>query len=265
MLISVIIPTFNDGPYIFQCVKSIVGQTYKNIEIIVVVDGSTDDTEDILKRIRDPRLKIIVNRKNLGRAASRNIAIEESRGELIGLQDADDYSSPQRFEKQLKFMLEKPEADVVSCQAYFIDNGNIKKGFRTSTNPTIIKFKTKFGTTPVIHAASLFKKELFIKYGAYDSRLLRAQDYELFRRFINNGVKIYSLKEYLYYYRIRTERGGEQSLDHYHWYAYYVSKKKERGYKSIMTYDDWVKNKEYRRYAFLQAYKKIRLRLKQCL
>ena len=99
-LVSVVIPLYNCEKYILQSVQSILDQTYKRIELIIIDDGSTDSSLKIVKNIKDKRVRIIT-KQNGGLAQARNSGISEARGELIGFLDADDYWHPSKIERHL--------------------------------------------------------------------------------------------------------------------------------------------------------------------
>lgn len=105
-LVSVIMPSFNTEKYIKYAIDSVLGQTYKNIELIIVDDCSTDNSVDVIKKYDDPKIKLIVNECNKGAAFSRNIALIESKGEWIAFLDSDDIWEPKKLEEQIKFMMD---------------------------------------------------------------------------------------------------------------------------------------------------------------
>ena len=103
-LVSVIMPSWNTGKYIMESVNSVLQQTYRKLELIIVDDASTDNTLEVLKAVDDDRVKILVNEKNSGAAISRNRAMREARGEWVAFLDSDDLWQPTKLEKQLEFM-----------------------------------------------------------------------------------------------------------------------------------------------------------------
>ena len=111
-MISVIIPTYNREKLIMPAIDSVLKQTYQDIELIVVDDGSTDRTVELLKTIKDPRFYFVQTERNSGAPAARNIGIKQSKGEYIAFHDSDDIWMPHKLEKQLKFLKEN-DADVV--------------------------------------------------------------------------------------------------------------------------------------------------------
>ena len=122
--ISVIVPVYNTEEYIEKCINSITGQTYKNLEIIVVNDGSTDNSLNILKSLqsKDSRIRII-NQENKGVSAARNTGLDNTTGEYIAFVDSDDYLEKNMYEKMLKYMGESG-ADLVSARAFIIERSN---------------------------------------------------------------------------------------------------------------------------------------------
>ena len=105
--VSVIIPMHNSSKYILECLDSVINQTYKELEILLIDDKSSDKTIRKIKSIKDKRIKIIKLNKNMGAATARNKGIEVSTGEYICFLDSDDYWKLDKIEKQVKFMKEK--------------------------------------------------------------------------------------------------------------------------------------------------------------
>lgn len=139
--VSFIMPIYNAEKYVQQAIESVLNQTYKNFELILVDDISTDSTMECLKKYKDERIRILHNDKNAGIAYSRNRGMDAATGEYIALMDDDDISMPERLEKQVMFLEEHPEIDFVGGKYQLIDkNGNIlyeeKKAYK---NPLYIK------------------------------------------------------------------------------------------------------------------------------
>ena len=104
-LVSIIMPSYNTAPYIEETIKSVLKQTYTNWELIIVDDCSTDNTDEILSKISDPRIRLFKNEKNSGAAVSRNKALREAKGQWIAFLDSDDLWMPRKLEKQIAFMI----------------------------------------------------------------------------------------------------------------------------------------------------------------
>lgn len=103
-LVSVIMPSCNTGRFIEESIQSVINQTYKNWELLIVDDCSTDDTDEVVKRFNDNRIKYIKNEKNRGAAITRNRAIQEANGEWVAFLDSDDLWLPKKLDHQIKFM-----------------------------------------------------------------------------------------------------------------------------------------------------------------
>jgi Glycosyltransferases involved in cell wall biogenesis len=111
--ISVVMPAYNAEQYISEAIESILRQTFKDFEYIVIDDGSTDNTVAVLNSFKDKRLKVIRNEKNLNQSKCRNIGIREAEGEYCAFMDADDVSFQDRLQKQFDFLEGNPEVGIV--------------------------------------------------------------------------------------------------------------------------------------------------------
>jgi glycosyltransferase involved in cell wall biosynthesis len=144
--VTVLLPSYNGEKFISEALKSISDQTFSDLEILVINDGSIDGTLDILNKAKEPRLRIINNEKNLGLVASLNIGIDNALGEYIARMDQDDIALPERLEKQVKFM--DSHNDVAACGTWVKTFGKID-GFinKTLTDPEDIKANLLFYTS----------------------------------------------------------------------------------------------------------------------
>ena len=124
-LISIIMSVYNGENFVEKCIDSITKQTFKNFEFLILDDGSTDNTYELLKKkkFNDDRIKIFRNENNLGLTKSLNKLIKKSKGNIIARQDADDLSNPKRFEKQIDY-IEKYNLDFCTTRAKIINKNN---------------------------------------------------------------------------------------------------------------------------------------------
>jgi len=202
-LISVIMPCYNSEKYIEQAIESILNQTYKNIELIVVDDCSTDNSFELAKGYskRDQRVKCFKNKDNIGATKTLNRLIEKSRGQYIARMDPDDISFEDRIEKQYRLLI-KQNYDVLGTNIIFIDSsGNRKSKRRYSKNiGSVIKLEN-----PLAHPTVLMKKNNLVIYGGYDEKFVTSQDYDLWLRLWSHGCKIGIVDEYCLYYRIHED------------------------------------------------------------
>ena len=192
--ISVIMSVYNDQDNISNSIKSILGQTYKDFEFLIVDDCSTDNTyEEIKKFTTDPRIKLYKNSKNIGLTKSLNFLIEKSSGKYIFRQDSDDVSLSQRFEEQLN-VLEREIYQACTSRAINMQNNKTIPGL-SSWVPKKISIKYK---NPYIHGTLAIQKSLLNYIGNYDEDYLYAQDFKLFLDLIKKNKKIFEIKKPLY-------------------------------------------------------------------
>ncbi len=124
--VSVIMSVYNGDKYLREAIESILNQTFTDFEFIIVNDGSTDNSLEIIESYDDERIKTINNKKNIGLTKSLNKALKFAKGKYIARQDADDVSLPNRFEKQVEYLDSHPEVALVGTSVYLIDeNGKI--------------------------------------------------------------------------------------------------------------------------------------------
>jgi len=192
-LVSVLLPVFNDEKNIENSVYSILNQSYQNLELLVIDDGSTDKTLSILKNIKSKKLKLFVNSENYGLTKSLNKLILESEGELIARQDSDDISKLMRIEKQVNFLTNN-NLDAVGSRA-IIKNRNKKIPYISYYLPIRILALYK---NPLIHGTLLIKKSVLKSVNNYDEDYKFAQDYKLLVDLLNSRKKIKIFEEVLY-------------------------------------------------------------------
>ena len=192
-LVSVIIPTYNKSQYLREAIKSVLNQTYKNIEVIVVDDGSTDNTKEIVESFNDSRI-IYIFQENKGPAIARNTGIKKAQGEYIAFLDSDDLWLKEKLEKQVDFMEKNSEIGLLGTGCYEVtDKGKIigKKIFPIK-NKILQKDLIKYNS--FIQSSVMIRKEVFDKVGLYDKSFRESEDYELWLRIAEN-YKIANLAE----------------------------------------------------------------------
>jgi glycosyltransferase involved in cell wall biosynthesis len=197
--VSVVTSVYNGEKYIEECVQSILHQSFEDFEFILLDNGSTDGTAELLDRINDPRVRV-VHQENLGISQSLNKGVHLARGELIVRLDADDVSYPHRLEHQVKFM--DANKDYVLC------GGGYQRWIDGSLSPQTVPLPltdhdirrclSRFN--PIAHSAVVFRKDAFLQVGGYDRHLLFTQDYDLWIRLMKIG-KACNLEENLGFVR----------------------------------------------------------------
>ena len=194
-LVSIIVSSHNNGESITKSIDSLLSQTYQNIEILLLDDGSSDDTKLKIAKLaeQNERVKPFYNKLNIGLTKSLNKLIENSNGEIIGRHDADDISISTRIEEQLTIFKHK---NLDFCTTIAIRNDNGKKIPRYTNNipkKFLIKYKN-----PFIHGTLIIKKGVLIELGKYNESFRYAQDYELFTKLLNENKKYYVINKPLY-------------------------------------------------------------------
>ena len=201
--ISVIMSVYNCEKYVREAILSILDQSFRDFEFIIINDGSTDKSRKILESIKDERI-ILINNQNKGLTKSLNEAIKISRGEFIARMDADDISLKDRFEKQINFLNSNPDIFMCGAWADFIDKDGIF--FKTYKRPITSKEIKKeiIFHNPFIHSTMMIRRNLFNKVGLYNESFRYAQDYELWTRIVSK-FKTMNLPEVLLKYRVLNE------------------------------------------------------------
>jgi glycosyltransferase involved in cell wall biosynthesis len=209
LLVSVVMPVRNAGNFLTEAVTSILNQTYKNIELIVVNDASTDTTSKILSLLKDKRVRIFKNKKRLGVTSTANIAISKARGIFIARMDGDDVASLDRIEKQVKFLENHKNVVAVGGQCELIDAYGKTFGTKNFplTNSKIRKmiFSNVPVQQPTLMVARMRLPENFVWY---DENYSSAEELELLFKLFTFG-EVRNLNEYLLKYRIHK---GNTSL-----------------------------------------------------
>lgn len=198
--ISVLMPAYNAEKYIKEAVDSILTQTFSDFEFIIIDDGSTDRTAEIVNGYSDNRIRFCPNEKNMGVAATLNRGLGLARGEYIARMDADDISKAERFSKQVGYL--DAHADVAVCGTsveVFCDGAVIGTRF-PSTEPEKLK-EDLFFSCGIAHPSVMMRKATILEIGGYDTAFNGMEDYELWCRVAEKN-KIAVLPEILFRYRI---------------------------------------------------------------
>jgi len=202
--VTVLMSVYNGERFLSAALESILHQTWTDFEFLIINDGSTDGSREIILSYDDPRIRLVDNPTNIGLTKSLNRGLELARGALIARQDADDLSHPARLEKQVNFMDHHPEVALLGARHSLIDDRGC-----TVHNPLTLRATTPAGITwqfmlynPVVHSAAIFRKEVvWTRLGGYDESLTRRQDFELWSR-IAVAYGVANLPEILVKFRV---------------------------------------------------------------
>lgn len=203
---------FNREKYIAEAIQSVISQTYKDWELIILDDASTDGTEEVIKTfLSDTRIRYVKNPINLGLARNRIRGIEEIHGQYIAILDSDDrWSDSTKLEKQCEFLDKNPVCGVVGTFANIIDdNGNTKGKLTYKKNDKSIRRKMLL-QDQIINSSSLFRASIIDEIGNYDPTLAPAEDYELFLR-IGLENQFANLPFYMTDYRVHHENSSSNN------------------------------------------------------
>lgn len=212
-LVSVLMSVYNGERYLREAIESILAQTFTDFEFLIINDGSTDGSLDIILSYTDTRIRLIDNAENIGLTKSLNKGISLARGKYIARMDADDISLVERLEKQVRFLEVEKEYVIIGTGAYLIDDSGdeIGKLDRPFTYDEILGHIFFFN--PVIHPSVMFHREIIIKIGCYDTSIPKAQDYELWFRIIGKNMKIRNLPSLLIKHREHKNSIESASFD----------------------------------------------------
>lgn len=210
MLISVILPNFNGEKYLGQAIESILAQDFPDFEFLILDDGSSDSSKEVIKRYAALDNRIIpFFLKKQGLVSILNFGLENSKGQYIARMDSDDISLPNRFSTQINYLIQ-PNIGLVGSGIYVVSESGTF--LRYGQNPTdIVLNKMMLDTNYIAHPTVMFKRELLDKVGRYSKVFKHAEDYELWLRF-SRVTNIINTKEKLLIYR---QHKDSISIKHY--------------------------------------------------
>jgi len=205
-LVTVIMPVYNGANYIGEAIDSVLSQSYRKFELVIVDDGSTDNTKEVISRYKDERINYIY-KENGGPSSARNCAIRKTKGQYIMPLDSDDMMAPNFITLHLQEFEKYPETDLVYCDVLLIDGDG--KPIKVMNKPEyqdrrhLIKDLFRQGH-PVIPFRLGIRKRVFDKIGLYDETLMIGEDYDMMRRFVKAGLKAHHLSEALHLRRVQS-------------------------------------------------------------
>ena len=205
--ISVVMATYNREKYVGLAIESILRQTYKDFEFIIIDDCSTDNTAKIIQKYaeKDKRISFHQNEKNMGLIYNLNLGFSLAKAKYIARMDDDDIAMPSRFEKQVKFLDKNPDITVLGTFIEPLGDDNVSSWIDLST-PEEIEVSMHF-YNPMCHPSVMIRKEFLVKNKLeYSKDALHAEEYDLWARIILNGGKFANLTEPLMQYRIVGNR-----------------------------------------------------------
>lgn len=204
-MISVVLPVFNAGSYVGKSIESILNQSYSQFELIVINDGSSDESEEVILELaeKDSRIRYY-SQENKGLVYTLNHAVSLSRFNFIARMDADDIACLDRFDSQLNYLLDNNSVGVVGGHIQLIDeNDNLGRTIYFPTS-TLESRDYSLISVPVAHPASMFRKSIFHAAGQYRSEFKHAEDYDLWLRMLKH-CEIANVDKVLLNYRVHAQ------------------------------------------------------------
>jgi glycosyltransferase involved in cell wall biosynthesis len=231
--VTVLMPAYNAGAYIAAAMESILMQSHTRFELLIIDDGSTDHTPDVIRGFTDSRIRLIRHETNQGLTDTLNEGIAACSTELIARMDTDDISHPWRLEKQVAYMLSHPACAMVDSWVKVMDQN--KKYLRTEGVHSGHAYYTLTFECPVYHSAVMFRKSCLQAIGGY--KLPYAEDFDLFWR-LSRVYPIHTLEEPLLWYRVhdRNLHTAARKTE----YDAYTRRVLERNFRYYLGKDAWV-------------------------
>jgi len=196
--VSIVLPTCNGAKYIKESIDSCLNQTHKNIELIIVDNGSADDTPKIIAGYTDNRIKYVRENRRLGLANALNKGFSLTSGEYLTWTSDDNYYTPNAIESMLNFLNSHPEIAFVYSNFFYLDEqGNAIKPKGERTPQELIKCNC-------VGPCFLYRREVYSNIGNYNPAVKLAEDYDYWLR-IYKRFKVASIDDFLYYYRIHPD------------------------------------------------------------
>lgn len=202
--VTVLLPVYNAAQFLREAIESVLSQSYRDFELLIVNDGSTDSSSEIISSFTDSRIRVLQNEKNIGLIASLNRGIAEAKGKYIARMDADDISLPGRLQHQVTKMEDDPGVAVLSSFVDFMNvDGDITGNWATdreATSESEIR-NLMMRTNCIAHPTVMMRADVVRKY-LYNPKRKGAEDWDLWMRMLAGGQRIVKLPEVLLNYRV---------------------------------------------------------------
>ncbi|MGD9129292.1 MAG: glycosyltransferase [Candidatus Woesebacteria bacterium] len=212
--ISVIMPVFNGARFLAEAIESILKQSFKDFELIIVNDASTDNSEKIIKSFlkKDKRIKLLNNKQNLGESASANVGFKAAQAKYIARMDQDDIAHPDRFAKQVYFLDHNPDHILVATQGHIIDENKQVVGHKLFPLDHETIYKEYGNFHPILHPSIMVRRSLLPdQKKLWTDQLSSADDYMTLFTLLMNG-KFANLPEKLIYYRLHSNNNSMKNV-----------------------------------------------------
>lgn len=258
-LVSVLMAVYNSERYVGQAVESILNQTFCDFELIVIDDGSTDQSLAILQRytVKDRRI-CLISRENRGIPCTRNELLAQASGELIAVMDSDDIALPNRLAQQVEFLQQHPQVVCLGSAYDLIDaKGRLLTHLPVPLGDEDIQRQTLAGHASIFQPCAMMRRSAVLAVGGYDETMTQAEDLDLWLRLGEIG-KLANLPEVLVQYRLHSNSVSEQDCALQRQKAYEACQRawQRRGITGqFEAGDHWRPGKDrYSRHCFMTRY-----------
>lgn len=223
-LVSIVIPVYNNVKYLPECLSNLLNQTYKDIELIIVDDCSTDNCSQFVERWKEQnahalsanRILYVQLPRNVRQPGSATVALFLAKGEFIAVQAADDFSHPERIEKQLNYLNAHPDVEMVGTNYATFNDGDFEN--RTLDNSGWIVYGRQqirqsyaLGRHCVCDGTLLMRGRAFDRVGGWTRKYKAVSDFEFVGRYVTSGVVTENIPDVLYFYRIHSEQTSQKN------------------------------------------------------
>ncbi len=202
-LISVILPVYNQAPFVQEAIESILNQTFKDFEVIVINDCSKDESLNAINSIRDPRIKVFSNKENLGISYCLNFGISVAQASIIARMDGDDICHSDRFFLQYEYLSKNPKVAAVGCwMKLFKNDENFISVHKYPSDIEEVKTNLIFENS-IPHPGVMFRKSIIDSLGGYTNKYQYAEDWELWMK-LSRDYDLTNIPYVLLYYRVHN-------------------------------------------------------------
>jgi glycosyltransferase involved in cell wall biosynthesis len=204
--VSVLMPVYGMEPHLDEAIASILGQSHRRLELVIVAGGDVSHTRECIRKCADPRVRLVVQ-KGTGLPDALNVGLEHCSAELVFRMDADDVAMPNRLETQLKKFRQLGQPDVLGGNAEFIsmEGKPLGRGSCPLDHETILRWLERDGGTPILHPTVLYKRSRVLRHGGYDPTFPCCEDFDLWLR-MSRDCRLANIPDVLLSHRVKRPR-----------------------------------------------------------
>ena len=203
--LSILLPVYNGENFLNQCIESMLNQTYDNFELLIIDDGSIDNSKNIINNYNDSRITFIENKKNIGLTDTLNKGLRQAKGDYIARIDQDDIALENRLLEQMDYLSKHPDIKLIGTWCEIIDENNNKiKSIRRPINRKKI-LEAFVSYNPFLHSSVIFEKSTALNLGGYSTSFVHAQDFDLWYKIASKN-NVYNVPHELVKIRWHSQR-----------------------------------------------------------